>query len=646
MGALAALTVVVGLAASAGVGQASAAATSGPAGAVWSLVLEKAIGGKPLTVHLLTEGGAVKQAIATAFTYNQAVHDADPSGLTPAGDRMRGVLKVTVNPDSWVPRDGRPVACEFNMEAAAADGKVAGTYQGKAGGLAAAGTISGTLEAPPSASGPRQVELRLEKALTGGSAHLCRALLRFALADGKAQRGTIGCAYPFGWTGKVEALDLAMTPGTLTGEVKVHVDNPGNPGFEVTPGRYTFTLDGKVVGSVAAGTFKSKFGSRDLTGGVFSGTVRGLSAAAMPLSGLEERFGRPKPPKPEPGPPAPAPPAPKPEPVAPKPAPAAPKPEPPASAAPVRSPQEHAARAEAIRQALAAINQELKDHGGSFEAWADTIKPYREAINQIKLGTWPWPAKHNFVFQGRAIDLVTMDTVDEKNVFEAVLATDRALKARGLDLIFVPVPDKLAIYPDYLSDTAPADRMVSVSVKRLLKRLLENDVEVVDLYTPFLEFRRQSEDKPLFYDRDSHWRNLAAQIAGEKIAARLKRYAFVQEALAGGNRYSVTPKFRPDKPDDLMVVLDSKGGMYRDAGDSPIILTGDSSAMYNMSNLIAHLPAQAGRHIGMPLTFGPNTTPVDFKGRLAGRRVAIWTNMARFMAGAPWRVPDFGPTGK
>jgi hypothetical protein len=188
--------------------------------------------------------------------------------------------------------------------------------------------------------------------------------------------------------------------------------------------------------------------------------------------------------------------------------------------------------------------------------------------------------------------------------------------------------------------------MVAVSVKRLLKRLLENDVEVVDLYTPFLEFRRQNEDKPLFYDRDSHWRNLAAQIAGEKVAARLKRYAFVQEALAAGNRYSVTPKFRPDKPDDLLVVLDSKGGMYRDAGDSPIILTGDSSAMYNMNDLIAHLPAQVARHIGMPLTFGPNTAPVDFKGRLAGRRVVIWTNMARFMAGAPWRVPDFGAAGR
>jgi hypothetical protein len=36
----------------------------------------------------------------------------------------------------------------------------------------------------------------------------------------------------------------------------------------------------------------------------------------------------------------------------------------------------------------------------------------------------------------------------------------------------------------------------------------------------------------------------------------------------------------------------------------------------------------------------------DFKGRLAGRRVVIWTNMARFMASGAWPVPDFGPAGK
>ena len=196
---------------------------------------------------------------------------------------------------------------------------------------------------------------------------------------------------------------------------------------------------------------------------------------------------------------------------------------------------------------------------------------------------------------------------------------------------------------------APADRMVCPAVKHLMKRLLEADVEVVDLYTTFRDYRLANPDKPLYYDRDSHWRNMAARIAGEKVAERLKRCDFVQKALAGGNRYSTQAWFRPDKPDNVEVVLDAKtGGLYADDNASPILIMGDSNLMYNMGGTGGHMPAQVGRHIGLPLTFVAPTfgdAPAQIKGGLAGKRVIIWAQIARTLSG-PWPVVDLGPVAK
>ena len=316
------------------------------------------------------------------------------------------------------------------------------------------------------------------------------------------------------------------------------------------------------------------------------------------------------------------------------------------------------ARAEAMKATLDAIDQELKEHGGSFEAWGRAIKDFRDDLLAVRPTKWPWPAKDGFKFQGSSMQVILQDTLDgppeAERPFDAVAAFDKQLKARGIDLIFVPLPDKLSIYPDYLylpggekkPVRAPADRMVCGSVKHLMKRLLEADVEVVDLYTHFHDYRLKTPDKPLYYNSDSHWRNLAARLAGEKIAERLKRYDFVQKALAGGNRYSTQAWFRPDKPDNIEFVLDAKtGGRYADDNASPILIMGDSNLMYNMGATGGHMPAHVGRHIGLPLTFVAPTfgdAPAKIKNRLVRKRVIIWAQIARTLSGK-WPVVDLGP---
>jgi hypothetical protein len=310
------------------------------------------------------------------------------------------------------------------------------------------------------------------------------------------------------------------------------------------------------------------------------------------------------------------------------------------------------ARAAAMKATLDGINKDLEKYGGgSWEKWGEANKAYREAVSKLLTPEikWPWPAKHNFAFQGSAIKLLLEDTLDARpdgeRPFDAIAAFDKQLKARGIDLVFVPLPDKVCIYGDYLeaAANAPPKAPLCTAAKHLMKRLLEADVEVVDVYTPFLEYREKHGDEaPLYYDRDSHWRNRAAQLAAEKIAESLKRYDFVQKALAQGNRYSTKTEFRKDKPDDIVVVLDAKTGKrYADVNDSLILITGDSNLMYNMGPTGGHMPAQIARHIGLPLAFvapAGGNAPEQIKGQLSGRRVVIWAVIARMLMGK-WPAP-------
>ena len=315
-----------------------------------------------------------------------------------------------------------------------------------------------------------------------------------------------------------------------------------------------------------------------------------------------------------------------------------------------------AARAEAMKATLANIDAELKRYGdGSWQTWGAKFRTYREETQKIvQTLKWPWPAKKNFVFQGAAIRLLCHDTLDDlpdgRRPYDAVAAFDKQLKARGVDLIFVPLPDKLAIYPDYLSETCPKGVPVCMQVKHLMSRLLRADVEVVDLYTFFLDWQAKHPDKPLYYDGDSHWRNRAAQLAGEKIAERLRRCDFVQKTLAEGNRYSTKPDLRKgDRPDEILVVFDAKtGGRYADDRKSPILITGDSNLMMNMGGAAAHMPAQVARHVGMPLAFVAPTfgdAPAKIRNQLPGKRVVIWAQIGRSLTGN-WPLVDLGDAKK
>jgi hypothetical protein len=337
----------------------------------------------------------------------------------------------------------------------------------------------------------------------------------------------------------------------------------------------------------------------------------------------------------------------------------------PAGPGPAAFGSEPSTRKEAIAKALDEVNRELAEFsGGSWQTWGEKLEPFRGDVRQVI--DKKRPIKGNLRISSTELELLLLDTMEgmpaEYQVPTAVIHFDRQLKTRGIDLIFCPLPDKSAVYPESLSDHVPADGIVAIHVKHLFKVLLENDVEIIDLYRVFYDFRKQTERKvPLYYEtQDIHWRNKAAQLCAEAVAGRLMRYEFVSQALKAGNPYRGEPFKRGGaKADSVVAVVNTKtNSHYVDAPDSPVILTADSYGTYcymlkddagNIRN--GPLTAQVALHIGMPLTYLHRQglwgeMPVLMAqedrdgGYLKGRRVVVWTCIGRSFKQSKWPIVD------
>jgi hypothetical protein len=336
-------------------------------------------------------------------------------------------------------------------------------------------------------------------------------------------------------------------------------------------------------------------------------------------------------------------------------------------------PAEKKDRAAAIEKALADVRAEVGSHGGSREAWAKQLAPFRADVAAIKEAKdWVKPGADNFRFMDKGVNLLALDRLEPpaegKGPVEAIVSINKQLQARDIDLIVVVIPDKEAVYPDKLSKNCPADRAVNVAANQLLDDLLSQDVEVIDLYKTFRDYRTADKDATRLYQLwDTHWHNAASALAAKEIAARLKRYDVVRAALAKENPFTTEPGSRPGKTDlggpgakakaetdkslwDPFVAIKTRDGKpYADDPSAPILLFSDSFGFISI-HLSAHLPAQVANEIHMPIAhlyregMGPQV-PVELGKDMRAnpdvrRRVVVWTAVARTFNRTRWATVE------
>jgi hypothetical protein len=246
-----------------------------------------------------------------------------------------------------------------------------------------------------------------------------------------------------------------------------------------------------------------------------------------------------------------------------------------------------------------------------------------------------------------------------KDPVPAILDFQQQLKARGIELVVVPVPPKAAIYPEKIvpgfdvrtADPAPV-------LHRFYEELRGAGIDVLDLSALFIQNRDHARGA-VFCKTDSHWSGigcvLAAQAIADKVRSKLpqpatpKHYAsdWKEVQVSGdldGLMSRETHKPGPEKIAVQSVSEKGNGAAVEPDANSPLLLLGDSHTLVyhdflaERAGLLDQLALQLGFAPDLIGTRGSGATPVRINlyrrsvkdtGYLAKKKVVVWCFAAR-----------------
>jgi hypothetical protein len=183
-----------------------------------------------------------------------------------------------------------------------------------------------------------------------------------------------------------------------------------------------------------------------------------------------------------------------------------------------------AGRSELLRREMGEIELAAARHGG-WKPWDAELRPlYVHLLEKSRAdaGIRRGDMFFHRTYNGQFSLLVERE---EPASLKMLVALDRELAQKGIDLLVVPFPFKEEITADLFADPefVPQDGVLSPGRMRALHWLMEHDVEVVDL-VPALHAQRES--RPwLYYDfEDMHPAQDGIDLAAGVIGERLSRY--------------------------------------------------------------------------------------------------------------------------
>lgn len=290
-----------------------------------------------------------------------------------------------------------------------------------------------------------------------------------------------------------------------------------------------------------------------------------------------------------------------------------------------------------------------QDEWISLDGWS--VRQQALRFNQV----WTTPKEAG---EGvpRALDFASAD-----HPVHVIAGYAAALAERGIDLLVVPVPKRLQVYPDRLPNVPPQGpefRGSGTGYARFLLALADLGVEVVDLLPAFAEARRvegAETDPLLFHGHNQHWTPRGAALAADLVAARVLEL----EGISPGDlrpgvdfvvrreqgTWDLTSKQSGPDAEPVTVwferVLDPAGELFEKKDvSSPILVLGDSFATYYAtegSDFQSLLCARLSRRIDS--ITGPGgggvavwKTLARRERGLAGKRVVVWMFTARVIA--------------
>jgi alginate O-acetyltransferase complex protein AlgJ len=324
-----------------------------------------------------------------------------------------------------------------------------------------------------------------------------------------------------------------------------------------------------------------------------------------------------------------------------------------------------------------AVRAELATHGGSWAAWSKEVAPLHAALKQrlaaVPAGAKALPGGGGFLFYARSLAYVVGGDLGKqhgnKNPIPAIVRFRDLLAKHGVDLLFVPVPDKVEVFPERAAiapggDGVPfarlAGQVVNPFERKFLADLAAAGVETVDLLPAFLSERAHdgAAKEPLYQAEDTHWTSRGLELAARLVGQRVERYPWYRSVAAHriayrtkdasfsrhGDLCSRLPELEQARytPETLIghQVVSANGALYDDDPESPIVLLGDSfTGVYELmdcehAGISAHLAKELGTPIDLVMSYGggPNVRSKLLRrgeGALAAKKLVIWMMTAR-----------------
>ena len=243
--------------------------------------------------------------------------------------------------------------------------------------------------------------------------------------------------------------------------------------------------------------------------------------------------------------------------------------------------------------------------------------------------------------------------------FVAIVDFNKQLQARGVHLLLVPVPPKIAIYPERLFpsfDSKPED--LGADLQTFYRQLEKAGVEVVDLL-PLFYSERTDERGPLYCRTDSHWSGLGCVLAAKAIAdhvrSQLKTKSSPDDYLVSWNEITIagdlvgllpesSPRPEPEKISVRQVKTAAVGTVIEPDNNSPLLVIGDSHTLVFHdflaadAGLLDQLTLELGVRPDLIGTRGSGATPVRVSlyrrsikdpEYLSRKKVVVWCFGAR-----------------
>lgn len=232
----------------------------------------------------------------------------------------------------------------------------------------------------------------------------------------------------------------------------------------------------------------------------------------------------------------------------------------------------------------------------------------------------------------------------------AIADYHRQLQARGIRLVFVPLPAKPSIYPEkvwpgYPLSSGPAPNRDEAS---LMKTLEAAGVDVLEVTGALWEAKDREE---IYLRRDTHWTPRGVEIVARKLAEHLRPLLGPPQAAYGSTLRSVSHdgdllrmiELLPESRLRELQTVTIRQIAERGGDDAPVLLLGDSfTNIYSRRELEwgerAGLGEQLMLDLGLPvqvlaLNGGGATAVRELLGRkpsaLQAKKVVIWACSCR-----------------